>query len=72
MNTYLIEFFTTSGMNHFGIVNSKSDGRAQDFAWEMDELPGRIPNQFEIYRLLRNSDNQLYLADCDCDPISSN
>lgn len=72
MNTYLIEFFTISGMNHLEIVNAKSDGRAQDYAWEMGELPGRIPNHFEMYRLLRNSDGQLYLADCDCEPISSN
>lgn len=72
MNTYLIEFFATNGMSYIEVISSRSDGTAQDYCYEMSELPGRMPNDFEMYRLLRNSDGQLYLADCDCEPISSN
>lgn len=71
MNTYLIEYkkLTKIGYPDIDVFYAKSDGQAQDKALNFSDMPNRIYGEFEMYRILRNSDGELYLADCDCRPI---
>lgn len=68
MNTYLIEIETKQGINDLQVFHTMSEETAWNWAEELASTWGHT-GSFTMYRILRNSDGELYLADSDCKPI---